>query len=69
MSGAESGERGTRVHGHVEAFLTGKSIDCLPSDMGYVDAIEKFMAGSQPLPDRDGSDCLVSREGTEGGST
>lgn len=46
----ESGERGTRVHGHVEAFLTGKSIDCLPSDMGYVDAIEKFMADHSPYP-------------------
>lgn len=43
-----SGERGTRVHGHVESFLKGEAIDCLPSDMGYVDAAEKFMLDREP---------------------
>lgn len=43
-----SGERGTRVHGHVDDFLCGRAIDCLPGDMGFVDAIERFMVERQP---------------------
>ena len=43
-----SGERGTRVHGHVDDFLNHRPINCLPSDMGFVDAIEKFMTDREP---------------------
>lgn len=42
-------ERGTRVHGHCESFLRGEDIDCLPSEMGYVDAVELFMVEHVPL--------------------
>lgn len=39
---------GSRVHPHCESFLRGEAIDCLPEDMGYVDAVEKFLVDSQP---------------------
>lgn len=44
----ERGERGTRVHGHCESFLRGEAIDCLPSDMGFVDAVESFIKDRDP---------------------
>lgn len=43
-----SGERGTRVHGHCEAFLRGKGIDQADEDKGYVDALEKFIIDVDP---------------------
>lgn len=42
-------ERGTRVHSHCESFLRREPIDCLESDMGYVDAVEKFMTDYDPI--------------------
>lgn len=42
------GERGTRIHGHCEAFLRGEEIDQLDEDAGFVDALEKFMADHDP---------------------
>jgi hypothetical protein len=44
----KSGEDGTRRHGYCEAFLKDQPIDCLPEDMGYVDAIEKFIIDHDP---------------------
>ena len=43
-----SGERGTRVHGHLEDWLRGKPTAVLDEDAGPVDALEKFFIDYQP---------------------
>jgi hypothetical protein len=40
---AARAERGTRIHGHMEAWLRGEAIEQLDEDAGYVDALEKFI--------------------------
>ncbi|MGH7876620.1 MAG: hypothetical protein ACRENM_02995 [Candidatus Dormibacteraceae bacterium] len=41
-------DRGTRVHGYCEAFLRGEIVACDPDDLGYVDAIEKWILAAEP---------------------
>lgn len=45
-----SGERGTRVHGYCEAFLSGQAIDMVVSDEGFVNALELFIHEADPQP-------------------
>lgn len=41
-------DRGTRVHGHLEKFLTGEDIDQADDEKGFVDALEKFIIEHEP---------------------
>lgn len=45
----ESGERGTRIHGYMEKFLAGESIEMRDDEKGYVDALEKFIVEKNPV--------------------
>jgi len=40
---SEKGERGTRVHGHLEDWLLGKPTEVRDDDSGFVDALALFM--------------------------
>ena len=41
-------DRGTRLHGHLEAFLRGETIEVREDDAGYVDALEKWVVARNP---------------------
>jgi len=41
-------ERGTRVHAVAEAWTKGESVDVLPEDSGFVDALEAFHREMKP---------------------
>jgi hypothetical protein len=43
------GERGTRIHKHLNSWLLGHDIECEPDERGYVDALEKFIVEHDPV--------------------
>lgn len=42
------GERGSRVHAHMESFMRDEEIDQLPDEAGYIDALDKWMVETEP---------------------
>lgn len=42
------GTRGTRIHGHLDSFLRGESIEEAEDEAGYVDAISAFITDHDP---------------------
>lgn len=41
-------ERGSRLHAHFERWLSGKDVDALDDELGYLDALEAFFKDYQP---------------------
>jgi len=46
----EKGERGTRVHGYIEAWLRGEDVQAQVDEQGFLDAAEKFILDHAPEP-------------------
>ena len=42
------GDRGTRIHGHLESWLRGETIEQADDEKGYVDALEKWIIADDP---------------------
>lgn len=41
-------QKGTRVHGHMEAWLRGEDVDAIDEDQGCLDALEQFILDHNP---------------------
>lgn len=41
-------ETGTRVHGYIEQWVKGETVDCPPGDAGFLDAAEAFVTAHDP---------------------